>query len=277
MNAPDFTLDVPASFAASAGSGNPGLEPRVCPREAGSGGSGRSPDFQAEGVTLYLGDCREMMPMKADAIVTDPPYGTGETTRQNGEITRTRAEWDVWEPAMLKGMNGRVVLFLPQTRLLEENWNGWRLLAWVSENPMKWKNVAPRFGIQSIVAKGRFPDVASLDWRKHRNNIQTLDHPHQKPLPIMQWLVDLATAEGETVCDPFMGSGTTGLACIRTGRKFIGIERDPKHFETAVQRIRAELAQGVLPLGGGGAEQVGDSAATTRSGAGSQNKEIAKE
>ncbi len=63
--------------------------------------------------------------------------------------------------------------------------------------------------------------------------------------------------EGALVLDPFMGSGTTGLAALRTGRRFVGVEIDRGHFETAVRRIRAELAQGVLPLAGG-AEPVGE-------------------
>jgi len=200
----------------------------------------------ASSVVLWLGDCRDVLPVTADAVITDPPYGTGEHTRLNGEITKTRAEWDVWDSEMLKGIDGRVAMFLPQDRLLEENWSGWRLLAWVSENPMKWKNVAPRYGIQPIVAKGRLPDIASLDWRKHRNNIQTPEHPHQKPLPIMVWLVETMTVEGETILDPYMGSGTTGVAAVRAKRNFVGIERDPTHYKTAVERIRNELNQGVL-------------------------------
>jgi DNA modification methylase len=64
----------------------------------------------------------------------------------------------------------------------------------------------------------------------------------------MRYLVTLVCREGGTVLDPFMGSGTTGIACIRTGRKFIGIERDARYFEIAKQRLEAELRQGLLPL-----------------------------
>jgi DNA modification methylase len=196
--------------------------------------------------TLILGDSETMELPKADAVITDPPYGTGEHARLDGEITKTRAEWDVWDAEMLKGIDGRVAMFLPPQRLLEENWKGWRLLAWVSENPMKWKNVAPRFGIQPIIAKGRFPDIASLDWRKHRNNIQTPEHPHQKPLPIMAWLVEMMTLEGETILDPYMGSGSTGVAACRLHRNFVGIERDAAHYKTACDRIAHELDGALL-------------------------------
>jgi DNA modification methylase len=70
------------------------------------------------------------------------------------------------------------------------------------------------------------------------------DHPSPKPLAPTQWF--LQHLPGETVLDPFMGSGTTGVAAIREGRKFIGIEKDPKHYQTACERIDRELAQGVL-------------------------------
>jgi site-specific DNA-methyltransferase (adenine-specific) len=64
-------------------------------------------------------------------------------------------------------------------------------------------------------------------------------HPSQKPIAIMQPFVELVD-EGETVLDCFAGTGTTGVACLRAGRKFIGIEKDPKHFETMCRRIEAE-------------------------------------
>jgi DNA modification methylase len=76
---------------------------------------------------------------------------------------------------------------------------------------------------------------------------ETRCHPTQKPVAIMEWSMDAAKVmPGMTVLDPYMGSGTTGIACIRTGRKFIGIEKDPVHFATAVERIKREQAQLLL-------------------------------
>ena len=73
------------------------------------------------------------------------------------------------------------------------------------------------------------------------------EHPTQKPVPLMRWCMDRAKVQpGETVLDPFMGSGTTGVACIRTGRKFIGIEIDEGYFQIARKRLENELAQGRL-------------------------------
>jgi len=75
-------------------------------------------------------------------------------------------------------------------------------------------------------------------------------HPCQKPVPLMAWVMDKAKVpEGATVLDPYMGSGSTIIAAIRTGRRAIGIELDPTHYATAVARIKNELAQGDLFLG----------------------------
>ena len=62
-------------------------------------------------------------------------------------------------------------------------------------------------------------------------------HPTPKPVPVLEWLVSRGTAKGGTVCDPFMGSGTTGVACMNLSRKFIGIEIEPKYFDISCERI----------------------------------------
>jgi len=74
-------------------------------------------------------------------------------------------------------------------------------------------------------------------------------HPTQKPVALMEYMIRTYTNPCEVVIDFTMGSGTTGIACIRTGRKFIGIEKDPAHYATALKRIKNELAQGDLFLG----------------------------
>lgn len=79
-------------------------------------------------------------------------------------------------------------------------------------------------------------------------NSEKVGHPTQKPERVMLHLVSSLAPEGSTVLDPFMGSGTTGIACIRTGRKFIGIEKNPTHFKTACERIERELQQLTLAI-----------------------------
>ena len=66
-------------------------------------------------------------------------------------------------------------------------------------------------------------------------------HPTQKPVALMEYLIKTYTNDGETVLDFTMGSGTTGVACVNTNRKFIGIERDDKYFDISVKRIKGEL------------------------------------
>jgi len=107
---------------------------------------------------------------------------------------------------------------------------------------MKWKNVAPRYGIQPILGFGKFPDKASLDWYKVRS-MQTVEHPHQKPLEVMRWLIETVSEVGDTIFDPFMGSGSTGVAAIQTGRHFIGCEISAEYFAIAEKRVKSAVFQ----------------------------------
>ena len=68
-------------------------------------------------------------------------------------------------------------------------------------------------------------------------------HPTQKPLPLMEWCIEKLPPSVLLILDPFMGSGTTGVACIRRGKRFIGIEREPKYFDIACRRISEALKQ----------------------------------
>jgi DNA modification methylase len=79
----------------------------------------------------------------------------------------------------------------------------------------------------------------------HRSDTNR-EHPTQKPLSLMKWCVDKFTDPGNTILDPFMGSGTTGVACVQLGRNFIGIEKEPKYFEIASRRIEQAQQQMVM-------------------------------
>lgn len=116
----------------------------------------------SDSVTIIHGDCRDVLPVECDAVVTDPPYGIG-----------------------------------------------------FAAQPTKWQRRAG-----------------------------------QKPVRVMTWCMEQARVpEGALVLDPFAGSGSTGVACIRTGRRFIGIERDAGHFATMRSRLENELRQTMLPIG----------------------------
>lgn len=192
--------------------------------------------------TLYLGDCMEILPTlgRVDAVITDPPYGIGanKQTLGSGKKEFERGgNWDDCVPDIKTWLSvAETCCFwggnyfsdqLPPT-------NHW--LIWhkkndglsFSECEMAWTN----FGKQ----------VRHLS--HHWSGEEKL-HPTMKPLAVMAWSIDQA-GNPQTILDPFMGSGTTGVAAIKMGRKFIGIEREPKYFDIACKRIEQASAQGSL-------------------------------
>ena len=181
--------------------------------------------------TLYLGDCLDVLPTlgKVDAVVTDPPYGVGI------------AEWDMVP----------ITQWLPTARMLAptvyvtpgiKNIADWPRADWIASYafPIGFK-AAMGGGLNAwepVLIYGRntlpldhkqFPPIASE---------KVTGHPTPKPLAPFRWIINTGTQFGQTICDPFMGSGTTGVACAKLGRKFIGIEIDPGYFDIACDRIR---------------------------------------
>jgi len=206
-----------------------------------------------EGVTLILGDCREYLHLKVDAVVTDPPYGIGYIHGGGGKGKHTRrnvraiigdnapfdpAPWLSFPVVVMFGADHFA------QRVPEGRWLVWDKLAGMqsfdnfSDVEIAWLNQKGASRIFPFLWKGICQQGDNAGGRVH---------PSQKPVPVMAWLMEQADVpHGATVLDPYMGSGTTGIACIRTGRKFIGIERDPEYFETACNRIRRELEAGTF-------------------------------
>ncbi len=195
-------------------------------------------------VRLILGDCRDVLPTlgKVDACVTDPPYGIGE----DGGKFRGRA-----------GQGHRV---LPKM-----NWDGgtpdgatFDLIRSVSDHQIIWggnyftDKLPPSKGWlywQKLMG-GDFSD-GELAWTSRDkalrefticNKMHGKEHPTQKPDELMKWCLELIP-EARTILDPFMGSGTTGVAAVKLGRRFIGVEIEPKYFDIAVKRIEAATKQ----------------------------------
>jgi DNA modification methylase len=203
--------------------------------------------------TLYLGDCMGILPtlQKVDAVITDPPYGIGENDRKvasRGKLAAPKDygafDWDREPPsgellALVLGAGKWQALFggnyfhLPPTPcwLVWDKLNGDNDFA---DCELAWTNWPKA--------------VRRLQWRWNgmiRQGNEERFHPTQKPLQVMAWVIDLCP-KADTILDPFMGSGTTGVAAITRGKAFIGIERDPKYFDTACRRI--EEAQKQAPL-----------------------------
>jgi len=228
--------------------------------------------------TLYLGDCLEILPTldKVDAVVTDPPYqnlkggtrinfnhGVGE--RHKTSIT-VGDEWGAsmdWFPLAWDLAELGLISFCSWHDVGELK-NGASdkavcLITWHKRNAMPSAASAPHFTTEFAWA---FKRAKGLDWRKLKTfydipNLQSgcmakeriVDksgsaiHPTQKPVELIERLLQIG---GQTILDPFMGSGTTGVACANLGRKFIGIEIEEKYFDIACERIDAAYSQGRL-------------------------------
>jgi len=214
--------------------------------------------------TLYHGDCLEILPTlgKVDAVVTDPPYGVyydGSTTKHGRNGFGYASFVDTPEniericvPAVrLAVSKARSAVITPG---LANAFKYDEPLAWGCIFDPSVANSGPWGFIcsQPLFYYGKDPYLAkSLGSRP--NGFSTteatdrdINHPCPKPIRQTEWMVNRVSFDGEIVVDPFMGSGTTGVACANLGRKFIGIEIERKYFDIACERIEAAYAQGRL-------------------------------
>jgi site-specific DNA-methyltransferase (adenine-specific) len=216
--------------------------------------------------TLYLGDCRDILPTlpKVDAVITDPPYGIAYVSaRRKRGATEMLANDNaapvdaVADMAALLSEGGAMYL---ATRFdVAAQWNdAIRAAGLTLKTPIFWDkgnhtsgDLEGDFGAQVEVFifahKGRHklrgPRLANL-WRIPRDPAG--DHPTPKPVALMERMVDCSTDPGGLVLDPFMGSGSTGIACGNLGRRFIGCEVEPKYFDIACRRIEDAQRQSRL-------------------------------
>ena len=228
---------------------------------------------------LYLGDCLDIMrtmPDKSvDAVITDPPYDERthkgavterETTVQGGIghlvnsinfSPLTNQEFLVGEFLRLSKRWCLAFCTIEDMRLWRDP--AWLIDAWVRSGVWDKVNPAPQFtGDRPAQAVEGIAIFHGSDTRKRWNGggragiwrysveFGKKQHPTQKPLKLMKKLIADFTDPGDTILDPFMGSGTTGVACVQTGRNFIGIEIDPGYFEIAQRRIHDAEQQPLL-------------------------------
>ena len=192
---------------------------------------------------LWLGDCRDILPTlpKVDAVITDPPYGIGfaaQPTKWQRRAGKTPEGWDdstsevvaslpALAPAIIWGGN---YYDLPQSR-------GW--LSWFKPD------APPSMGHFELAWTSLDRTARQLSVSIGETNPERVGHPTQKPLRLMEWCLGFLP-DADLILDPFMGSGTTGVACANLGRSFIGIEREPKYFDIACRRIEDAQRQGRL-------------------------------
>ncbi|MGC8967998.1 MAG: DNA-methyltransferase [Thermus sp.] len=220
-------------------------------------------------IELYQEDALEVLARlrtgSVDAVITDPPYGTGAWKRPepgqggNPYAHKVVEPWDAfslaWLPEALRVARGPVVFFLPQDRLLEallfarEKGVSHRLLFWAKPDPRP-RPQGPVYAFEPVLAlrplPGKGKDYFLASSPRPGRDGEATGHPHQKPVRVMAWLVELASRPGEVVLDPFMGSGSTGAAALALGRGFVGVERERRWFAVAEERLRAALSQSPL-------------------------------
>jgi DNA modification methylase len=246
---------------------------------------------EGRGWTLYLGDCLDVLPAleRVDQVLCDPPYEAEAHTLQR-RVKRSGSVLSVEPldfPPITEDERAR---FSIQAGRLAKRWTivfcqvegsqRWRACleaaglvyrrtcAWVKPDAQpQLSGDRPAMGYESLVC-AHVPGRSR--WNGHgRTGVFTHvkyegggrrnDHPTQKPVALMLELVGLFTDPGETVLDPFAGSATTGVACLRLGRRFVGVEKNVRYFELACERLRAEelgstldaARVGQLPLLGG--------------------------
>lgn len=206
-----------------------------------------APYYEQDGITIFHGDCREILPHlpKVDLVLTDPPYGVAFKYREYNDgdlisycqligdvlflvekypIVITTGKRNLWSYPPAKDM----FCWQKPGSTRRNNFGGfneWELVLLYGTTPKK--------PTSDLV---RLPDCANHDYG---NN-----HPCPKPIKLFEWLLAQCTTEEHTILDPFMGSGTTLVACKQLHRRGIGIEIEEKYCEIACKR----LAQGVLPL-----------------------------
>ncbi len=196
---------------------------------------------------MIQGDCLEVMPQigKVDAVVTDPPYGIGSWSATGGNSLRQEEcdKINAWDSSALVPAALELAFAAAPKQIV---WGGNYFQLPPCFGPLLWnKNF-----------RGMHYADGEFAWRNFGRSLRILDlsiqgtevrqsgrkHPTQKPVAVIKWCLSFLP-DAKTILDPFMGSGTTGVACVKTGRKFIGIELDPDYFDVACKRVREAYAQ----------------------------------
>ena len=224
-------------------------------------------------VQLYLGDCLEVMksmPDKSvDAVITDPPYGIDyQSARRIDSERKPKIEndkrpyiWWLHDAFRVTKDDGALLCFcdwryqdlwkqvievagwsVKSHVIWDRDWHGLGDLSgqFAPQHDVVWFATKGKFAFQN----GRPKDVI----RSRRVSAEDLVHPNEKPKELMDVLINAVTSIGSTVLDCFAGSGTTGVACVQTGRNFIGIEIEPTYFAIAERRIKEAQEQLKLEL-----------------------------
>ncbi len=208
------------------------------------------PDYERDGIALYCGDCRDVMAAMpdgyVDAVVTDPPYGVNI------------AEWDSEMPPQpvldecLRAASGTVMWFAAAKmlyQLADYQPRPDRTLVWAPSFTLAKSSKGWCFYRYHPIAVWRHPKsqrgIGSDVLRHKCDGRNWWFHPGTKPLDLMSDCVQFAS-KGGVVLDPFAGSGTTGVACVKLGRSFVGVEKSREYFDIACRRVDEAFDEAAL-------------------------------
>jgi DNA modification methylase len=209
----------------------------------------------SDSVTLYNADCNDVLPTlgSVDAVVTDPPYGINlSSSTLPGDMRRLMRDekarfsehihdWDSDAPP--KELFGRLI----KISVNQIFWGGNYFDLPPTKAFLVWDKIQPEDYGASMAEQAWINFGTSAKMFRYKASAAVGNvHPTQKPLRLMEWCLTLLPDPAQLILDPFMGSGTTGVAAVSMGRKFIGIEREPVYFDIACKRISEACKQPAL-------------------------------
>jgi site-specific DNA-methyltransferase (adenine-specific) len=201
--------------------------------------------------TLYCSDCLEILPTlgRVDAVVTDPPYGIGrdghaKSKKANGQNWYKEYEFKGWDDCP---PSADLLTALRSASKDQIFWGGNYFDLPASRGWLVWYKGQQGLSMSDAELAWTSLDMPLRLTDVHRTHLwqEKPEHPTQKPLRVMRWCLGFVP-DARTILDPFMGSGTTGVAALQLGRKFIGIEIDPGYFDIACRRIEEAWKQPCL-------------------------------
>ena len=208
------------------------------------------PAIETERYTLYQGDCLDILPTlpagAVDAVITDPPYGIGENHSKVASRGKLAKPIDYgtfnWDNKKVSPNTIKQILRVSNSQVIFGG-NYYADLLPASSSWIVWdkQNGANDFADCELAWTSHKKAVRKYTYLWNgmiKQNPEKRFHPTQKPLALMEWVINNYTKPRDVILDPFMGSGTTGVAAMRTGRKFIGIELEPEYFNIAAERIK---------------------------------------
>lgn len=194
--------------------------------------------------TLYCADCRDILPTlpKVDAVITDPPYGIGFAAQPTKWQRAAGKQAEAWDDETV--MDLPCILAIGDIQIV---WGGNYYALQPSRGWLSWfkPDAPPSMASFELAWTNMDRNARQFVQSIGATNAERVGHPTQKPLALMRWCIDQAGAT-QSILDPFMGSGTTGVAAVQMGRSFIGIEREPKYFDIACERIYNAYRQNTL-------------------------------